>query len=57
MRNYDIIKKVFEITQIDKEVKSWDYEEVSEAKLKEIQELIADERPCITGPKFKKIKK
>jgi len=56
MRNYDIIKKVFEITQIDNEVKPWDYEELSEAKLKEIQELIADERPCITGPKFKKIK-
>ena len=56
MRNYDIIKKVFEITQIGKEVKSWEYEELSEAKLKEIQELIADERPQITGPKFKKIK-
>ena len=31
MRNYDIIKKVFEITQIGKEVKSWEYEELSEA--------------------------
>ena len=56
MSNYEIIKKVFEITQIDKEVKPWDYEEVAEGKLKEIEELIADERPQITGPKFKKIK-
>lgn len=55
MRNYDIIKKVFEITQIDNEVKPWDYEEIAQEKLKEIEELIADERPQITGPKFKKI--
>ena len=56
MRNYDIIKKVFEITQVDEEVKPWDYEEIAQLKLKEIEELIADERPQITGPKFKKVK-
>ena len=57
MRNYDIIKKVFEMTQIDKGVTHWEREDMAEHTLKEIQELIADERPCITGPKFKKIKK
>ena len=56
MRNYDIIKKVFEITQIDKEVKPWEYEEIAEEKLKQIEGLIADERPAITGPKWKQAK-
>ena len=56
MRNYDIIKKVFEITQVDKEVKPWEYEEVSEEKLKQIEGLIANERPAITGPKWKEKK-
>jgi len=56
MSNYEIIKKVFEITQIEKDVKYWDREKESEEKLKEIEELIADERPTITGPKWKEIK-
>ena len=53
MRNYDIIKKIFEITQINKGVKYWEREELAEEKLKEIEGLIADERPAITGPKWK----
>ena len=52
MRNYDIIKKVFELTQIGKDVKYWEREELAEEKLKEIEGLIADERPQITGPNF-----
>ena len=56
MSNYEIIKKVFEITQIEKDVKYWDREEESEKKLKLIEELIADKRPTITGPKWKEIK-
>ena len=52
MRNYDIIKKVFEITQIEKNVSRWEREELAEEKLKEIEGLIADERPAITGPNF-----
>jgi len=58
MRNYDIIKKIFELTQIGKDVKYWQREELAEEKLKEIEGLIADERPQITGPNFvEKIKK
>mgnify|MGYP000558986560 CR=1 FL=1 len=52
MRNYDIIKKVFEMTRIGKDVKYWQREELAEKKLKEIQGLIANERPSITGPKW-----
>ena len=52
MRNYDIIKKVFEITQIDKNVSRWEREDMAEERLKEIEGLIADERPIITGPNF-----
>ena len=52
MRNYDIIKKIFEITQIEKNVSRWEREELAEEKLKEIEGLIADERPTITGPNF-----
>jgi len=58
MRNYDIIKKVFEMTQIDKGVTRWEREDMAEDRLKEIEGLIADERPAITGPNFvKKTKK
>ena len=53
MRNYDIIKKIFEITQIDKGVSRWDREDMAEDRLKKIEEFIADERPTITGPKYK----
>ena len=53
MRNYDIIKKIFEITQIDKGVSRWEREDMAEERLKEIEGLIADERPAITGPKWK----
>ena len=53
MRNYDIIKKIFEITQIDKGVTRWEREDMAEDRLKEIEGLIADERPEITGPKWK----
>ncbi len=56
MRNYDIIKKVFQITQIEKGKDFYEREVEAEDKLKQIEGLIADERPCITGPKFKKIK-
>ena len=56
MRNYEIIKKVFEITQIEKGKDFYEREVEAEDKLKQIEGLIADERPCITGPKFKKIK-
>jgi len=56
MRNYDIIKKIFEITQINKGVKYWEREELAEEKLKEIEGLIADERPAITGPRWKERK-
>ena len=52
MRNYDIIKKVFEMTQIDKGVTRWEREDMAEDRLKEIEGLIADERPAITGPNF-----
>ena len=49
MRNYDIIKKIFEITQQqpkgDRWERNWEWEE----KIKEIEGLIADERPAITG--------
>ena len=50
MRNYDIIKKVFEMTQIDKGVTRWEREDMAEDRLKEIEGLIADERLAITGP-------
>ena len=53
MRNYDIIKKIFELTQIDKGVSRWEREDRAEERLKEIEGLIADERPAITGPKWK----
>tara|TARA_B100000214_G_C23693428_1_gene501918 strand:- start:377 stop:547 length:171 start_codon:yes stop_codon:yes gene_type:complete len=56
MRNYDIIKKIFEITQIEKNVSRWEREELAEEKLKEIEGLIADERPAITGPRWKEAK-
>ena len=56
MRNYDIIKKVFQITQIEKGKDFYEREVEAEDKLKQIEGLIADERPYITGPKFKKIK-
>ncbi|MBC8395070.1 MAG: hypothetical protein H8E05_00070 [Bacteroidetes bacterium] len=56
MSNHEIIKKVFELTQIEKNVKYWDREEESEKLLKQIEELIANERPAITGPKWKEIK-
>ena len=56
MRNHDIIKKIFEITQIGKDVKYWEREELAEEKLKEIEGLIADERPAITGPRWKEAK-
>ena len=56
MRNYEIIKKVFEITQIEKGKDFYELEVEAEDKLKQIEGLIADERPYITGPKFKKIK-
>jgi hypothetical protein len=53
MRNYDIIKKIFEITQQqpkgDRWERNWEWEE----KIKEIEGLIADQRPAITGPKYK----
>ena len=52
MRNYDIIKKIFEMTQIDKGVTRWEREDMAEDRLKEIEGLIADERPAITGPNF-----
>ena len=52
MRNYDIIKKIFEITQIDKNVSRWEREDMAEERLKKIEGLIADERPAITGPNF-----
>ena len=53
MRNYDIIKKIFEITQIEKNVSRWEREDIAEDRLKEIEGLIADERPAITGSKWK----
>ena len=56
MRNYDIIKKIFEITQQqpkgDRWERNWEWEE----KIKEIEGLIADERPAITGPRWKEAK-
>jgi len=54
MRNYDIIKKIFEITQIEKNVSRWERENMAEDKIEKIEELIADQRPAITGPKYKK---
>ena len=42
------------MTQIDKGVSRWDREDMAEDRLKEIEELIADQRPVITGPKYKK---
>jgi len=56
MRNHDIIKKIFEITQIDKGVSRWEREDMAEERLKEIEGLIADERPAITGPRWKESK-
>ena len=56
MRNYDIIKKIFEITQIDKNLSRWEREDMAEDRLKEIEGLIADERPAITGPRWKEAK-
>ena len=56
MRNYDIIKKIFEITQIEKNVSRWEREELAEEKLKEIEGLSADEPPAITGPRWKEAK-
>jgi len=56
MRNYDIIKKIFEITQIEKGKDFYEREVEAEDKLKQIEGLIADERPAITGPKWKKAK-
>jgi hypothetical protein len=53
MRNYDIIKKIFEITQIDKNLSRWEREDRAEERLKKIEGLIADQRPTITGPKYK----
>ena len=53
MRNYDIIKKVFDITQIEKGKSYYEREVEAEERLKQIEGLIADERPCITGPKWK----
>jgi len=51
MRNYDIIKEIFKITQSDKGKKY--YEQCAEVQIKEIEYLIAKERPVITGPKLK----
>tara|TARA_B000000557_G_scaffold239905_1_gene218372 strand:- start:361 stop:531 length:171 start_codon:yes stop_codon:yes gene_type:complete len=53
MRNYDIIKKIFEITQQKAKGERWERTYQWEDKIKEIEELIADQRPAITGPKYK----
>ncbi len=54
MRNYDIIKKIFEITQQKPEGERWERTYQWEDKIEKIEELIADQRPAITGPKYKK---
>jgi hypothetical protein len=56
MRNHDIIKKIFEMTQVFKGVKYWDREDTAEKAIKKIEGLIADERPAITGPRWKEVK-
>ena len=56
MRNYDIIKRVFEMTQVFKGVKYWDREDTAEEAIKKIEGLIADERPAITGPRWEERK-
>ena len=53
MSNYEIVKKVFEITQQKPEGERWERNYEWEDKIKEIEGLIADERPTITGPKWK----
>jgi hypothetical protein len=53
MRNYDIIKKIFKITQQEVKGERWERTYQWEDKIKEIEELIADQRPAITGPKYK----
>jgi hypothetical protein len=53
MRNYDIIKKIFEITQQQPKGDRWERNWEWEDKIKEIEGLIADQRPAITGPKYK----
>lgn len=56
MRNYDIIKKIFEITQQQPKGDRWEMNFEWEDKIKEIEGLIADERPAITGPRWKEAK-
>jgi len=56
MRNHDIIKKIFEITQQEPKGDRWERNFEWEDKIKEIEGLIADERPAITGPRWKEAK-
>ena len=56
MRNHDIIKKIFEITQQQPKGERWERNFEWEDKIKEIEGLIADERPAITGPRWKEAK-
>jgi len=53
MRNYDIIKKVFKITQTEINGDYYDREHKAEELIFQIQGLIANERPEITGSKWK----
>ena len=53
MRNYDIIKEIFKITQKEIEGDRWERQYAMEEKVKEIERLISNERPAITGPKWR----
>jgi len=53
MRNYDIIKEIFKITQVEKGFTRYEREIGREEQIAQIECLIAKERPVITGPKWK----
>jgi hypothetical protein len=56
MTNFDIIKEVYKLAEIDESVKPWDRDDVGEERCEKIQKLIEHRRP-LNFPKKKKSKR
>ena len=56
MRNYDIIKEIWKLTQKPYENESWRRQRECEVRMREIEGVIAEQRPQISGPILKEEK-